>query len=283
MSPNPSSAKVVKFEQIAARTRCDVIRMIHLAKSGNPGSVLSATDILVTLYHAVMKIDPKNPDWEDRDLLCLSKGHACPAQYSLLARLGFFPVEEIYGYRQFNSRCQTHPEYGKLPGMDFTSGSLGQGLSAGVGMALALRKKKKGNRVFVLLGDGEIQEGQVWEAAMFAGHYHLDAITAIVDVNGLQGDARTSQTMGLEPLADKWKSFGWEVEEVDGHDFTQLLPALSRTEHAEKPKMVLARTIKGKGVSFMEDSVEWHAVNNMADADRDAALKELERTVEEAV
>ena len=264
-----------ELESIARRTRSDVIRMIHHARSGNPGSVLSSVDILVALYHSLMKTDPADPAWGGRDLLCLSKGQACPAQYSLLANMGFFPVEELYGYRRFNSICQTHPEYAKPPGMDFTSGSLGQGLSAAVGMALALKRDKLKNRVFVLLGDGETQEGQVWEAAMSASHFALDAITVVVDANGLQGDGRVADIMGSEPMEERWRSFGWDAVTVDGHNFGKLVEVLGAPGNG-RPRVVVARTVKGKGVSFMEGSSEWHVVNNMTDDDLAAALKELE-------
>ncbi|MEW6183202.1 MAG: transketolase [Bacillota bacterium] len=236
-----------------------IILMITAAGSGHPGGSLSAADIVAALYFGVMRIDPKRPDDPDRDRFVLSKGHAAPLLYATLAERGFFPVKELMTLRKLGSRLQGHPDMRKLPGVEMSTGSLGQGLSAANGMALAARLDGRDYRVYVVLGDGETQEGQVWEAAMAAAHYKLDNITAFLDYNGLQIDGAVEEVMSLGQVADKWRAFGWHVIEIDGHDLKAILAAAEEAKGIkDKPTMVVARTIKGKGVSFMENQVDWH-------------------------
>lgn len=248
-----------KLYSLAWNMRLDIIEMIAKANSGHPGGSLSAIDLITTLYYAVLKHDPQNPLWEDRDRFILSKGHACPALYAVLGEQGYFDKALFSTLRQLGSPLQGHPELGKLPGVEASTGSLGQGLSIGVGMAEAARIAKRGTRVFVLTGDGELDEGQVWEAAMYAGSKHVENLVAIVDVNGQQLDNVTDKILALEPLADKWRSFNWNVVEINGHDFKQILDAFHQAEQTKgKPTVILAHTTKGKGVSFMENQLEWH-------------------------
>lgn len=243
----------------ACQIRQHIISMLGQAGSGHPGGSLSATDIVTTLYFHEMNVDPKNPKWPDRDRFVLSKGHAAPVLYAALAEKGFFPVEELQTLRKIGSRLQGHPSMKHVPGVDMSTGSLGQGLSAANGMALAARLDGRSYRVHVVLGDGEIQEGQVWEAAMAAAHYKLDNVVAFLDHNGLQIDGPTSEVMSPEPVTDKWRAFGWHVEEIDGHNLSQILSALTKAREVKgKPTMIVANTVKGKGVSFMESQVNWH-------------------------
>jgi transketolase len=243
----------------ACTIRQDIIRMLGESKSGHPGGSLSATDIVTTLYFYEMNVDPANPKWPDRDRFVLSKGHAAPVLYAALAEKGYFPREELMTLRKTGSRLQGHPSMKHLPGIEMSTGSLGQGLSAANGMALAGRLDGKGYRVYVVLGDGEIQEGQVWEAAMAAAHYELDNVVAFLDHNGLQIDGPTKDVMSPEPVADKWRAFGWHVIEINGHDFTEIINALQKAKEVKgKPTMIIANTVKGKGVSFMENQVGWH-------------------------
>lgn len=238
-----------------------IIEMITSAKSGHPGGSLSAVEILVSLYFGgVLNYDPKNPLLESRDRFFLSKGHAAPVLYSTLAEAGYFDKSGLDTLRQLNSPFQGHPDMRKLPGIEASTGSLGQGLSISVGCALGLRLKGLKSHVFALLGDGELEEGQVWEAAMAASHFKLDNLTAIVDRNNLQIDGFTEEVMSLEPLADKWLSFGWNVLELSGHDFDQIVPALLNAKKRDdrKPLVIIAHTIKGKGVSFMENICDFH-------------------------
>ena len=247
------------LEEKAREMRKDIIIMIGAAKSGHPGGSLSAADVVAALYFHVMRHDPKNSKWPDRDRFVLSKGHACPVLYAALAQAGYYPKEEIITFRNINTRLQGHPDMKKLPGVEFSTGSLGQGLAGANGMALAGRLDNKDYRVFCMIGDGESEEGQIWEAAMAAAHYKLDNLTAITDFNGLQIDGPNSEVMGITPLPDKWLAFGWNVIEIDGHDFTEILDALSPEQRVEgKPTMIIARTVKGKGVSFMEGVCDWH-------------------------
>lgn len=270
-----SRERIAELEEIARRIRVHIVRMIHAAGSGHPGGSLGAADIVTALYFEVMRIRPEEPRWPDRDRFILSKGHACPVLYAALAERGYCGKECLALLRKTGSPLQGHPDMVKMPGVDFTSGSLGQGLSVGVGMALAGRLDGKDYNVFVLLGDGEVQEGQVWEAAMAAAHYKLDRLVAIVDVNGLQVDGRVCEIMEVEPLAEKWRAFRWAVEEVDGHDIGAVVGALRRAvAHRGGPSCILARTVKGKGVSFMENVVDWHG--SWIDAEQLArALAEL--------
>ncbi len=270
------STKRVDLQKLCRLVRRDVIEMIFSAKSGNPGSALSAVEFLIYLYFQYLSIRVDDPDWLERDRFILSKGHAAPTLYSVMARRGFLSVGELTTFRKFNSRLQTHPEYGSLPGLDFTSGSLAQGLSAGVGMALGLRLREQSSRVMVYLGDGEIQEGQVWEAAMSAAHYKLGQLVAIVDSNKFQGDASVAEVMDLGALADKWRSFGWTVLEVDGHDFDSINAGFSSLDTDDGiPKVVIGHTIKGKGVSFMEGNNRWHVGGHMTQAEYEYAVTEL--------
>lgn len=243
----------------AAHVRRHIVEMLAAAGSGHPGGSLSSVDIMVTLYFAKMRHDPANPQWADRDRFVLSKGHACPALYSVLAECEYFPHDEIYTLRKFQSILQGHPDCRKTPGVNISSGSLGQGLSAGVGMALAARLDNKDYRTYVLIGDGESQEGQIWEAAMTAAHYKVDTLCAILDYNGLQIDGPIRDVMNPEPLDQKWLAFGWNVIPCDAHDFTALLAALDAAEGIKgKPTMIIASSVKGKGVSFMENEAGWH-------------------------
>ena len=239
--------------------RRDIIKMISEAGSGHPGGSLSAVDILVALYYSEIKVDSKNPKWEERDRFVLSKGHGVPALYAILADKGFFDKELLFTIRKLGSILQGHPDMVKVPGIEMSTGSLGQGFSASVGMALSLKVDQKPNRVYVLLGDGENQEGIVWEAAMAAGNYKLDNLTVILDNNGFQIDGLCSKIMCVEPLKDKWTSFGFHVLVIDGHDMTAILEAFKTAKTIkEKPTIIIAKTIKGKGVSFMENQVSWH-------------------------
>ncbi|MDO8589482.1 MAG: transketolase [Armatimonadota bacterium] len=267
---------IESLREKAREMRKDIVRMVGAAKSGHPGGSLSAADILAALYGRVMRHDPANPTWPDRDRFVLSKGHACPVLYAALAEFGYFPREELMTFRRINSRIQGHPDMRKTPGVEFSTGSLGQGLGAANGMALAGKLDGKDYRVFVMIGDGESQEGSIWEAAMAAAHYKLDNLTAILDLNGLQIDGPNAEVMGIQPVADKWRAFGWNVIEIDGHDLAQILDALS-PEHrtAGKPTMIVARTVKGKGVSFMENAVDWHGKAPKPD-EVEKALAELD-------
>lgn len=247
------------LEEKARQVRRHVLCMLTEAGSGHTGGSLSAVDILTALYFRVMRIDPANPRWEDRDRFVLCKGHAAPAWYAVLAERGYFPVGELSTLRRLSSRLQGHPDMRKTPGVEASTGSLGQGLSVADGMALAGKLDRKDYRVFALLGDGELQEGQVWEAAMAAAHYRLDNLLAFVDNNGLQIDGPIDRVMSPKPVADKWRAFGWNVLEIDGHDFRQILDAAAMAAGVKGgPTVAVARTVKGKGVSFMENRVEWH-------------------------
>ncbi len=264
------------LEEIATRVRARCLSMIAEAQAGHIGGSLSCTDIVVALYFGgVMHVDPRNPDMPERDRFVLSKGHSSPALYATLAERGFFPVDTLASFDDIDSIIQGHPDMRLTPGVDMSTGSLGQGLSAGVGMALGTRQLGLKSRVFVLLGDGECQEGQVWEAAMTASHYHLSNITAIVDANGIQLLAHTDEILSLAPFRAKWESFGWLVREIDGHDFGEILAALEDDEGAEGPRVIIARTVKGKGISFMENKAEWHSKPPSPDQ-LSVALLELE-------
>ena len=253
-----------KLRDIARECRVQIIRMLTHAGSGHPGGSLSVIDILTALYFNRMRYDARRPDWEDRDRLVLSKGHCVPAQYCCMAKAGFFPESRLITLRKLGSPLQGHPDRVMLPGIEAATGSLGQGLSIAVGMALGLKLAGKASRVYCVVGDGEIQEGQVWEAAMSAPKlgapaHHLDNLCVILDANGIQLDDHVKNILDLEPVADKWKSFGWPVIEVDGHDIAQVDKALDQAETIKGgPTFVVAHTVKGKGVSFMENDPEWH-------------------------
>lgn len=250
---------IKELENIAKKARKNIIEQVYGASSGHPGSSLSCVDILTVLYFNQMNIDPKNPKMEDRDRLVLSKGHASPALYSILAQRGFFPEEELKEFRKLGSRLQGHPDVKKLPGIDMSAGSLGQGLSSSCGMALASKLNKYNNRIYCILGDGELQEGQIWEAAMTAGHYKLDNLCVIVDNNNLQIDGKVEEVMSPYPIDEKFKSFGFKVFKADGHNIENLVEVLEETKNIkEQPVVIIANTIKGKGVSFMENKAQWH-------------------------
>jgi transketolase len=268
--------EVVKsLEEKTKVIRRHIIRMLCKSKSGHPGGSLSIADILTVLYFYQMNIRPHEPNWPDRDRLVLSKGHAAPALYAVLAERGYFPVEELSTHRQIDSRLQGHPALGYTPGVDMTTGSLGQGLSAAVGMAIAGKLDKRPYRVYAILGDGEIQSGQIWEAAMAAAHYRLDNLTAILDYNQLQIDGPVEKVMGVSPVADKLRSFNWNVMEINGHDIREIIDALERAvKHKGSPTIIIAHTIKGKGVSFMEGKVEYHA-KPLSEEECRRALREL--------
>jgi len=248
-----------ELKEIARKVRVDVIRMTHAAGSGHPGGSLSAAEIFTVLYFNILNHKPENPKWEDRDVFILSKGHCCPGLYSVMARSGYFPVEELTTLRKLGTRLQGHPHCCSLDGLEASTGSLGQGLSIAIGAALSIRLDKRKSRVYCLMGDGEQQEGQVWEAAMSAAHYKLDNLCGIVDRNGLQIDGFTRDIMNYEPLEKKYRSFGWHVITVDGHDIEALIKAFNRAKKVKgKPTVIIADTIKGKGVSFMENVAIWH-------------------------
>lgn len=266
----------------ATKARLLAVQMVHDAASGHPGGSLSCLDVLTTLYFHVMRVDPKNPKDPDRDRFVMSKGHCAPAMYPVLALRGFFPVEELKMFRSIDGHMSGHVEM-HVPGVDMSTGSLGQGISTAVGMALGGKLNKKDYRVYAILGDGELAEGQVWEAMMAAAKYKLDNLCACVDVNGLQIDGRTADVMPTEPLDKKFEAFGWHVVKIDGHDYSQIIAAYEEAGTVKgQPTMILAKTTKGKGVSYMEDQAGWHgkAPNDeqfqQAKEELEAKLKELE-------
>jgi transketolase len=266
---------------MARQIRRDIIKMLMISRSGHSGGPLGLADIFASLYFRILKYEPGNPAWEGRDFFFLSAGHVAPVWYAALARAGFFPLEELGTLRALNTRLHGHPAPGRthgLPGIEIASGSLGQGMSIAVGCALGLRMDGRNNQVFVLHGDGELDEGQVWEGIMTAGHYGLGNLTAIVDRNFCQIDNRTEKVMQLEPLADKWRSFRWNVEECDGNDVGDFLAAIARARSCPgKPTVVIARTLMGKGVSFMEDDYRWHGIPPDEDQGKQA-LREIAPT-----
>lgn len=265
-----------ELKQFCTEVRRDIINMTANAGSGHPGGSLSAVELMSAVFCTQMRIDPKNPKDPDRDRFVLSKGHSAPCYYGILAELGFFDKAEFKTFRQLHGMLQGHPDMKKIPGVDASTGSLGQGVSIAVGMALGAKHQGKDTKVFTLLGDGECQEGQVWEAFMAANHYKLDNLTVIVDNNGLQIDGRNDEVMGLGDMAAKLRSFGFHtIELADGNDLEQVLAALNEPAKPGKPKAILAHTVKGKGVSFMEDQVGWHG-KAPNEEQRAQALKELE-------
>ena len=248
---------IEELESIAKRLRRHIVTMTAEAGSGHPGGSLSAVEIVTSLYFRVLRHRPDDPSWPDRDRFILSKAHACPVLYAVLAEAGYFPVEELMTFRKLNSRLQGHAHI-KTPGVEMSGGSLGQGLSFGIGTALAARLDGRPTRTYVLLGDGECDEGQVWEAAMAAAHHKVNSIVAIVDRNGIQNDRWTHEVMEIEPLSDKWRAFGWHTLEIDGHDLAQVLDALDEAGNTDQPVAIIAKTVKGKGVSFMENNPDFH-------------------------
>ena len=250
---------VANLQNMAKKMRRNIVEMIGEAKSGHPGGSLSATEIVTYLYFEKMNIDPLEPKWDNRDRFVLSKGHAAPVLYAALANRGFFAQESLYSLRKYGSQLQGHPDMNKLPGVDMSTGSLGTGISAAVGMALAGKLDKKDYTVYGLLGDGELEEGQVWEAAMAAAHYQLNNLIVFVDNNGLQIDGNIEEVLSPAPIAQKFEAFGWYVQEIDGHDFYAIEQAVENAQkQTEKPGMIVAKTIKGKGVSYMENQASWH-------------------------
>ncbi len=248
-----------QYEEIASRVRIDIVKAVHKAGSGHPGGSLSAADIVTALYFKEMNVDPKNPNMEDRDKFILSKGHAGPVQYAALAERGYFPVSELMTLRKLGSHFQGHPNRDKVEGIEMSTGSLGQGFAVSVGMAMANRMDKKDGRIYVLLGDGELQEGLIWEAAMAAGHYKLDNLCAIVDWNGLQIDGKNDDVMTVKPIDDKFRAFGFNVLVIDGHNFEEIFNAFDEARRCKgKPTVIVAKTHKGRGISFMEDNPGWH-------------------------
>lgn len=264
-----------ELKSISTEIRKDIVKMLTESASGHPGGSLSATDIMTVLFFKEMNIDPNNEKDPNRDRFVLSKGHAAPVLYSTLARRGYFPVEELSTLRKFKSRLQGHPSIQYLPGIDMSTGSLGQGISAAVGMALAGKIDKKDYRVYTILGDGELEEGQVWEASMCASHYKLNNLTAFIDFNGLQIDGDITKVMNPCPIDKKFEAFGWNVLVIDGHNYEEIIDAIEKAKECkDKPTAVVCKTIKGKGVSFMENQAEWHGIAPSREQ-CEAALKEL--------
>lgn len=265
-----------ELKDIATRIRRHIIEMTHGAKSGHPGGSLSAVEILTALYFVIMRIDPARPDWELRDRFVLSKGHASPVLYATLALRGYFPERILSGFRRIDNMLQGHPDMKDTPGVEMSTGSLGLGFSTACGMAGAAKLDKRDCRVYSLIGDGETQEGIIWEAAMAAAHYRLDNLTAFLDHNGLQIDGRNDEVMMVEPLAAKWRAFGWEVMQIDGHSFKQIIEGTKNAAQTKgRPTIIIARTVKGKGISYMENAASWHG-KAPGDRERDIAMNELE-------
>lgn len=251
--------KIEELQQKARKVREDIIEEVYSAQSGHPGGSLSVADILTVLYFREMNIQPENPDWEERDRFVLSKGHCSPALYSCLANRGFFPVEDLKTFRNINSYLQGHPDKNKVPGVDMTTGSLGQGLSAANGMAIAGKVDQKDYRVYCVLGDGEIEEGQIWEAAMAASQYKLDNLCVIVDNNNLQIDGTIEEVMSSYPIDEKFRSFGFQVINIDGHDIEEIIKAFEVAKNIKgRPTCIIAKTTKGKGITYMENQAGWH-------------------------
>lgn len=276
-APNALTKKI-DWEALSRTTltiRRDIIKMLGIAGSGHPGSSLSCTDILVLLYFHFLRHDPKNPKWADRDRLILSKGHGCPALYSVLARAGYFDPKMLLTLRQLGSPLQGHPDVRRLPGIEASTGSLGQGLSVGIGCALAARFDKKDFKTYTIISDGEMNEGQIWEAAAFASFHKLSNLIAILDYNKFQLSGATKDILDMEPVEDKWRSFGWETRQINGHDHREVASGIEWTLGAvSAPRILIAHTIKGKGVSFMENNNHFHGVANTKD-ETVRALKEL--------
>ncbi len=278
-----TSTEKKQLQVTACKVRMGIIESTHAAKCGHPGGSLSAADMFTYLYNKELNVDPANPAWEDRDRFVLSKGHTAPGLYAALAHRGFFPVEDLKQLRKLGHYLQGHPNMNTVPGVDMSTGSLGQGISAACGMALSGKVRNKDYRVYTLLGDGEIQEGQVWEACMFASHYHLDNLVVIVDNNGLQIDGDVAKVMSPYPIVDKLEAFGFHVAAIDGHDFDQIEAALNEAKTVKgKPSAIVMKTVKGKDVSFMENNAGWHGVApnkeqyEQAMCELNAKLNELE-------
>ena len=268
MAPN---GRILELEDRARQIRRDIVEMVYRTGDGHPGPSMSAADLITALYFDILKIDPARPDWDERDRFVLSKGHACPALYSALARRGYFPPGELLTLRFLHSRLQGHPYAPKTIGLDATTGSLGNGLSVGLGMALAARIRKLDYRVYVITGDGELGEGLIWEAAMCAGHQKASNLTVFVDNNNYQSGGTVGEITGVYPIEDKFAAFGWHTQSIDGHDFGQILEAVEKARlEKERPSAIIARTVKGKGVSFMVGDNSWHKRVYTADEYRKA-------------
>ncbi len=267
-----------KLSAIANEIRKGALTAVYSAQSGHPGGSLGIADILAYLYFEEMNVDPKNPKMEDRDRFVLSKGHTSPALYATLAEKGFFPKEDLKTFRHKDSYLQGHPDMKNIPGVDMSTGSLGLGISAACGMALSGKISEKSYRVWSILGDGESQEGQVWEAAMFAAHYGLNNLAIFVDFNGLQIDGAVSEVMNPSPLDEKFRAFGWNAVVIDGHDFDQIADAVNMAKSSDKPFAIIAKTVKGKGVSYMENKCEWHG-SAPKEEQYEIGMKDLENAV----
>ena len=277
MSVALKNLEIQELEKKARKIRKDIIDEVYYAKSGHPGGSLSIADILTVLYFKEMKLNPEKPNWEDRDRLILSKGHCTPALYSCLANRGFFPIEDLKTFRNINSYLQGHPDKNKVPGVDMTTGSLGQGLSVANGMAIAGKMDEKEYRVYCILGDGEIEEGQIWEAAMASNKYKLDNLCVIVDNNNLQIDGTIEEVMSSYPIDEKFKSFGFQIIKIDGHDIEEIIKAFEVAKNVkDKPTCIIAKKIKGKGISFMENQVVWHG-KAPNEEQYEQAIEELKR------
>ncbi|MBP2660238.1 MAG: Transketolase domain protein [Firmicutes bacterium] len=269
----------LKIQTTAQKVRVNIIKMLAAAGTGHPGGSLSMVDILTVLYFDKMNIRIDDPKWEDRDRFILSKGHAAPGLYAVLAERGFFPEETLYTLRKFKSILQGHPDMKSTPGVDMSTGSLGQGISVANGMMLSGKLDKKDYRVYVIVGDGEIQEGQIWEAVMTSAHYKLDKLTVFVDANCLQLDGSIEEIMEVSPIGDKFAAFGWHVLEIDGHNIEEISAAVDKAKTIkDKPTVIVAKTVKGKGVSFMENQVKWHGVAP-DQQQKEQAIAELERSI----
>lgn len=264
-----------RLPEEARQIRIEILKMLHQSGSGHTGGSLSATDLLTTLFFTELRHRSEEPDWEGRDRFVLSKGHAAPLYYAVLCRFGYIHADELCRLRKMNCMLQGHPDSKSTPGVEISTGSLGQGLSIANGMALGLRLNKNHARVYVLMGDGEVQEGMIWEAAMTAAHYKIDNLCAILDRNGLQIDGAVEEVMNIEPLTDKWKAFGWHVINIDGHRFDRILDAFKTAKEVKgKPTIIIAKTVKGKGVSIFENKVKYHGLAPN-DQELEQALKEL--------
>lgn len=268
-------ARIEALEERARQIRRDVVEMVYRTGDGHPSPSMSAADMIAALYFDVLRLNPADPSWEGRDRFVLSKGHACPAMYAALSAKGYFPREELFTLRFLHSRLQGHPYAPKTPGLDATTGSLGNGVSVGLGMALAARIKKLDYRVYVITGDGELGEGLIWEAAMCAGHQKAANLTVFVDNNNYQSGGTVGEVSGVYPIAEKWRDFGWHVQEIDGHDMGQILQAVENAQREkERPSAIVAKTVKGKGVSFMIGDNSWHK-RVYTDKEYEIAMREL--------
>jgi transketolase len=276
--PALSQSKLIALKKKCTEIRKQIVTMVYEANSGHVGGSLGATELVVALYYHLMNHDTTNPHWEGRDRFILSKGHCTPVIYSVLADCGYFPKSDLKTFRRPGSHLQGHPYQPKTPGVEVSTGTLGLGLSTGLGMAVVAKLKRQNHKYYILCGDGEIQEGQIWEAAMFANKYKLDNVIAFVDRNYLQTDGYSEDIMPLDPMAPKWESFGWKVYTIDGNDIPQIVSAVKDAKSCDRPVMIIANTVKGRGVSFMENKVEWHGTPPTRD-EWEKALKELENGI----